>query len=79
MKRGADLPPFEVVAIFQVTSKGKKFGYLLRVNKGITVEFGLRYRKTFMLINKIRISHVQLLKPLHYFSKNTMLDQPSIC
>lgn len=59
MKRGTDLPSFEVVANFQVTSKGKKFGYLLRVNKGATVEFGLRYRKTFPLISEIRISHVQ--------------------
>lgn len=59
MKRGTDLPSFEVVANFQVTSKGKKFGYLLRVNRGVTVEFGLRYRKTFPLIRKIRISHVQ--------------------
>lgn len=59
MKRGTDLPSFEVVANFQVTSKGMKFGYLLRVNKDVTVEFGLRYRKTFPLISEIRISHVQ--------------------
>lgn len=59
MKRGTDLPSFEVVASFQVTSKGKKFGYLFRVNKGATVEFSLRYRKTFPLISKIRICHVQ--------------------
>lgn len=59
MKRGIDLPSFEVVANFQVTSKGKKFGYLLRVNRGVRVEFGLRYRKTFPLISEIRISYVQ--------------------
>lgn len=59
MKRGTDLPSFEVVANFQVTSKGKKFGYLLGLNKGVTVGFGLRCRKTFPLISKIRISHVQ--------------------
>lgn len=60
MKRGTDLPSFEVGASFQVTSKGEKFGYLFRVNKGVTVEFSLRYRKTFPLISKIRICYVQL-------------------